>query len=65
MASLSSDRNRTTLTFAWDARFFDDPDICVSTGRVTLYLEGKHTRKNSLFGDEAQQPERAAQDAEF
>lgn len=51
LASLSSDRYRTTLTFAWDARFLDDPDMCVSTGRVTLYLEGKtHGEEQPVTG---------------
>lgn len=42
------DRDRTTLTFAWDAGFLDDPAICVSTGRLTLYLERRKHEEEQL-----------------
>lgn len=44
--SFTSDRIRTTLTFALDAKVLEDPDVCVSAGRLTLYLERRTHQEN-------------------
>lgn len=44
--SFTSDRIRKALTFALEAKVLDDPDVCVSAGRLTLYLERRTHQEN-------------------